>query len=93
MSITAELKQLRQQVEKLQVEVNGRQSISSRIVWDQQNESSVNQETSRRQEEFNGLIIHLTPEMSPHDGTKWMSQNEFEKLKAQIRGELDQSDS
>lgn len=93
MSITAELKQLRQQVEKLQVELNGRQSISSCITWDEQNESSVNQETSRRQEEFNGLIIHLTPEMSQPKGTKWMSQNEFEKMKAEIRGELDQSDS
>ena len=93
MSITTELKQLRQQVEKLQIEVNGRQSISSRIVWDPQNESSVNQETSRRQEEFNGLIIHLTPETSRKCATKSMSRIEFEALKAQIRGELDQSDS
>lgn len=50
MSITAELKQLRQQVEKLQVEVNGRQSINSRIIWDQQNEPSVNPEISRNKE-------------------------------------------
>ena len=91
MAISTELKQLRQQVEKLQIEVNDRRRIGSRIIWDIQNEHSVNQETSRRQEEFSGLIVHLTPEISQPEGTVGMDQNEFERLKAEIRGELDQS--
>ena len=91
MAISTDLKQLRLQVEKLQVEVDGRQRIGSYMIWDEQNESSVNQETSRKQEEFSGLIVHLTPEMSPPNETVEMDQNEFEKMKATILGELDQS--
>ena len=69
MAISTDLKQLRLQVEKLQVEVDGRRRIGSRVVWDQQNEPSVNSKTSRMQEEFSGLIVHLTPEMSQPEGT------------------------
>lgn len=88
-SLASDLKLLRQQVEKLQVEVAGRKSIGSIVVWDEQNQSSVNQETSRRQEDFNGLVIHLTHELSPLEGTvKGLNQNEFEALKEQIRESL-----
>ena len=73
MAISTDLKQLRLQVEKLQVEVDGRRSIGSRVVWDQQNESSVN-------EEFSGLVVHLSEE----NHTTGISQNEFETLKQQI---------
>ena len=37
-----ELTKLREQVQRLQVEVNGRKAISAMVVWDGQNESSVN---------------------------------------------------
>ena len=93
MSVTSDLKQLREQVLKLQVEVNGRKSIGSKIVWDELKQSSVNQKTSRRQEEFSGLIVHLTPEISQPEGTVGMDQNDFEKMKAEILGQLDQSRS
>ena len=80
-SVAAQLKELRQQVEKLQVEVAGRQSIGAMAVWDGQNESSVNQIG----ETFSGLVVHLTPELSPQAGTvKGISQNEFTALKADI---------
>jgi len=86
-SITADLKQLRQQLEKLQVEVAGQQSISAMVVWDVQNESSVNQIP----EGFSGLVVHLTPELSPAVGTSataGLDQNEFNALKEQLAREL-----
>lgn len=64
-SIAADLKQLRQQVEKLQVEVAGRKAIGAMVVWDEQNQSYVNQIG----DDFSGLVIHLTPEPSPLEGT------------------------
>lgn len=80
-SVAAQLKDLRQQLEKLQVEVAGRQSIGAMVVWDEQNESSVNQIS----ETFSGLIVHLTPELSPLAGTvDGVPQNEFTALKADI---------
>ena len=63
-SINAELKELRSKVEALQVEVAGRQNISSMAIWDEQNLSSVNQESPTKAEQFNGLIVHLTSERS-----------------------------
>ena len=93
-SVAADLKQLRLQVERLQVEVAGQKAISAMVVWDGQNESSVNQKTSRRQEEFNGLIVHLTLEPSTPEGTvKSISQNELQDLKKQIRESLGSSPS
>ena len=84
-SVAAQLKDLRQQLEKLQVEVAGRQSIGAMVVWDGQNESSVNQIP----DDFSGLIVHLTPEPSPRAGTvEGISQTEFEALKADLRREL-----
>jgi hypothetical protein len=84
-SVAAQLKELRQQVEKLQVEVAGRQSIGAMVVWDGQNESSVNQIS----DQFSGLIVHLTPELSPLAGTvDGIGQNALNELKAQIRESL-----
>lgn len=84
-SITADLKLIRQQVERAQVEVAGRQSIGAMVVWDEQNQSSVNSESSRRQEDFNGLIVHLTPDLSPAVGTTdGVSQTEFERIRQQL---------
>lgn len=88
-SIAAELKTLRQQVEKLQVEVAGRESLGSMVVWDEQNQSSVNQIS----DSFSGLVIHLTHEPSPLAGTEssqsiGLSQNEFDQLKEALRGSL-----
>lgn len=89
-SFTADLRQLRLQVERLQVEVAGQKAISAMVVWDGQNESSVNQIP----DDFSGLIVHLTPEMSPQVGTvKSISQNELQDLKKQIRESLGTSPS
>ena len=80
-SISVELKTIRQQVERLQAEAVGRKQLSSTTVWEEQNNDYVNQISER----FNGLIIHLTTEVSPSAGTtndqKRMSQNEFEELR------------
>ena len=87
-SVTAQLKELRQQVEKLQVEVAGRQSIGAMVVWDEQNESSVNQENPNSGA-FQGLVVHLTPEPSLQEGTVvGIGQNALNELKAQIRESL-----
>lgn len=86
-SVSAQLKDLRQQVEALQVEVAGRQHISSMVVWDEQKQPSVNQKTSRIQENFSGLIIHLTPEASTPEETltdHGISQNEFNELREEL---------
>jgi hypothetical protein len=86
-SVAAQLKDLRQQVEKLQIEVAGRQSIGAMVVWDEQNESSVNQVPA----EFCGLVVHLTPALSPQVGTVdviGLNQNEFTALKKQLAREL-----
>lgn len=86
-SVTAQLKELRSKVEALQVEVAGRQNISSMVIWDEQNLSSVNQESPTKAEHFNGLIVHLTPELSQPEGTfdaEGISQNEFNELKQEI---------
>ena len=68
-SISAQLKELRCNIEALQVEVAGRQNISSMAIWDEQNLSSVNQESPTKAEQFNGLIVHLTSERSPPEVT------------------------
>lgn len=86
-SVSAQLKDLRQQVEALQVEVAGRQHISSMVIWDEQKQPSVNQKTSRIQENFSGLIIHLTPEVSTPEETltdHGISQNEFNELREEL---------
>ena len=86
-SVATQLKDLRQQLERLQVEVAGRQSIGAMVVWDGQNESSVNQIP----ETFSGLIVHLTPEPSPPAGTvssEGLSDNELEELKAQLANDF-----
>ena len=84
-SLATDLKWIRQQLEAAQVEVAGRQTIGAMVIWDEQNESSVNQIP----DDFSGLIVHLTPEMSPQVGTEiGISQTEFEALKADLRREL-----
>ena len=89
-SVAADLKALRQQVEKLQIEVAGRQNLQALVIWDGQNESSVNQESSRIREDFSGLVVHLTPELSASKGTvDGVSNLEFEELKAEIVRALD----
>lgn len=89
-SVAADLKALRQQVEKLQIEVAGRQNLQAMVIWDGQNESSVNQETSRIREDFSGLVVHLTPELSaPNRTVEGVSNLEFEALKAEIVRALD----
>jgi hypothetical protein len=88
-SVATELRDLRQQVERLQIEVAGRQSIGVMVVWDGQNESSVNQENFPPAGTFNGLVVHLTGEPSPLEGTViGLSQNEFEALKQQLSRDL-----
>ena len=88
-SVDAELKTIRQQVERLQAEAVGRKQLSSTTVWEEQNNDYVNQIPER----FNGLIIHLTTEVSLSTGTakcqKGMSQNEFKELRKQIIESLD----
>ena len=89
-SVTTQLRDLRLKVEALQVEVAGRQHISSMVVWEEQNASSVNGKTSRMQEDFSGLVIHLMPDASPVEGTEspeTLSQNEFNELKQQLLNE------
>jgi len=84
-SLATDLKWIRQQLEAAQVEVAGRQTIGAMVIWDEQNDSSVNQIS----ESFNGLIVHLTPELSPQAGTvEGISQTEFEALKADLLREL-----
>lgn len=88
-SITAELKTLRQQVERLQAEAAGRKQLSSVITWNEQNADSVNTVS----ENFSGLVVHLTPDVPGNgdttEGQKNLSQNEFNELKKQILGTLD----
>ena len=88
-SISVELKTIRQQVERLQAEAAGRKQLASMTVWEEHNNDYVNQISER----FNGLIIHLTTEVSPSTGTakcqKGMSQNEFKELRKQIIESLD----
>ena len=89
-SLTADLKWVRQQLEAAQVEVAGRQTIGAMVVWDEQNESSVNQQNFPNSGTFNGLIVHLMPEPSSRAATvEGISQNEFNDLKQQIRDSLD----
>lgn len=93
-SLAADLKQLRQEVEKLQVEVAGRQSISAMVVWDGQNESYVNEETNPISGTFSGLVIHLTPEPSTQERTvscqgEMLSNLEFKQLREEIVRSLD----
>ena len=89
-SLAADLKSLRLQVERLQVEVSGRQSLDAVVIWDGQNEDYVNQKTSRMQEDWNGLVVHLTPELSSSKGTvDGLNRVEFEELKQQIVRALD----
>ena len=83
-SIYVQLRELRQQVENLQVEVAGQKSIGSIVVWDGQNESSVNQKVS---ESFSGLIVHLTPES---EGIE-LTSLEYKQLKQEIVRALDSS--
>jgi hypothetical protein len=92
-SVATELRDLRQQVEKLQIEVAGRQSIGVMVVWDGQNESSVNQENFPNAGTFNGLVVHLTNEPSPLEGTPGatsagISEDAYVALKARLLREL-----
>ena len=84
-TVATQLKDLRQQLEKLQIEVAGRKFIGSMIVWDEQNESSVN----HIPEGFGGLIVHLTRDVSPPLGTtRGISRSQLELLKCQLKNEL-----
>ena len=87
MNLKTELRELRKQVERLQVEVNGRESISAMVVWDGHNGDYV----SPVPNDFSGLVVHLTPDMSPAVGTNYgegISENEFTQLKEQLRREF-----
>ena len=56
-----------------------------------QNLSSVNQKSPTKAEQFNGLVIHLTDELSPLVGTiddTELGHNEFEALKERLRRDL-----
>ena len=96
-SVSAQLKELRQQVERLQVEVAGQLSINSLVVWEEQNKASVNQTDATLADSFTGLVIHLTPDLSPPVGTiedeqsVGLSENDFRRLKQDIERSLDQS--
>ena len=61
MSITADLKLIRQQLERAQVDLDGRKALGAMVVWDEQKQSYVNTVP----DDFNGLVVHLTPEVSP----------------------------
>ena len=93
-SLAADLKLLRLEVEKLQVEVAGRQSISAMVIWDGQNESSVNDELNPNSGTFSGLVIHLTPEPSTQERTvncqeEGLTNLEFKQLREEIVRSLD----
>lgn len=89
-SLAADLKSLRLQVERLQVEVSGRQSLDAMVIWDGHNEDYVNQKTSSMQEDWNGLVVHLTPEVSSSKRTvEGLNRLEFEALKQEIVQALD----
>ena len=100
---TADLKWIRQQVERAQAVTDGQKSLDAMVLWNEQNESSVNQKTSRMQEEFVGLVVHLTPEPSPTEVTlistsgvseqDTLSQNDVESLKRGIVRSLDSRSS
>ena len=80
-----EITKLREAVQRLQVEVNGRKAISAMVVWDGQNESSVNSIP----DEFSGLVVHLTPEPYLLEGTvsnepEGLNNIEFEELRQQL---------
>lgn len=88
-SLATDLKWIRQKAEYAQAEVAGRQSLGSMVIWDGQNESSVDSEASRLREDFSGLVVHLTPDLSPGVGTEsdrddGLDQNDFSALKAEI---------
>ena len=91
-SIASELRDLRLKVEALQVEVAGRQSVDSMVVWVGQNLSSVNPKSDAMAENFSGLIVHLTPDLSQPEGTAndvGLSENDFNELKKAIARSLD----
>lgn len=67
-SVTADLRQLRQQVERLQQEVEGRQTLAAEVVWTEDPDCVPSS--------WSGLVVHLTP-----DG---LCQNEFASLKESL---------
>lgn len=73
MSITSDLKLIRQQLERAQTDLAGRESLGAITVWDGQNESSV----YTYGDSFSGLIVHLTPEVSPLEGTEILSMSDL----------------
>lgn len=97
-SVSAQLKDLRQKVEALQVEVAGRQHITSMVIWDKQNQSSVNQNYPAKAEQFDGLIVHLTHELSTPEGTERLSNKEplgvskieFDEIRDRLLNDLSQ---
>ena len=66
-SVAVQMKELRQQVERLQVEVAGQLSINSMVVWEEENKSSVNQ-TDATGDTFTGPSS-LKPYIFPTVGT------------------------
>ena len=85
MTVQADLKILRQQLERLQVEVNGRKALGAITVWDGQKTDSVNSIP----DDFNGLVVHLEPDASPSVETQTIrkqgvSQNELAAIKEAI---------
>ena len=89
-TIRTDLQRIREQLERAQVEVASRETISATVIWDGQSASYVNDVP----EGFNGLVVHLTPElvaapMGPEEPTSGLTQNEFELLKKEIGQQLD----
>ena len=89
-SVAVQMKELRQQVERLQVEVAGQLSINSMVVWEEENKSSVNQTDATLADTFTGLVIHLKPYIFPTIGTTedgqsgGLSENNFRRLKQDV---------
>ena len=87
-NLTADLKWIRQQVERAQAEAAGRLKLGAITRWEQK-EDYVNQFS----EDFTGLVVHLTIDDpiagDTFNGKKNMSQTEYDELKRQILGTLD----
>ena len=89
-----DLKWIRQQLEHAQAVIDGQKSLGAKVVWDEQKQSSVNQNTSRLQEDFSGLVIHLKPEVSRSSRTvngDGLNLNKLIEMKKAIASSLDQS--
>ena len=83
-STATQLRELRQTLEKLQLEIAGRRSLQSMVVWDIQNLCYVNDEEPLIDPDFHGLVIHLSPD--PQASGSGVSAAELEAIKERLRG-------